>query len=128
MNQPEFTKKIQTKSEQPTEHRPWGYFTIIEECNFYKIKKLIIYPNKRLSLQSHKYRSENWVVVEGSPHFLCNGISQEYKVGQNLFIPQKAIHRIENKGNTNASIIEVQTGTYLGEDDIVRFEDDFNRI
>ncbi|MEI7474267.1 MAG: phosphomannose isomerase type II C-terminal cupin domain [bacterium] len=110
-----------------TEERPWGTFSVIETGLGYKVKKLVIYPQKRLSLQLHRHRAEHWVVVEGSPYLVCNEISREFNVGENLFIPSEAIHRIENKSSVNASIIEVQIGSYLGEDDIVRLEDDFNR-
>lgn len=111
-----------------TEERPWGYFSILEETDNYKVKKLVIYPHKRLSLQLHKHRSEQWVVVEGNPTLTCNDIIKDYIKGESIFIPVEAIHRIENKQSENAILIEVQTGTYLGEDDIIRIEDDFNRV
>ncbi len=110
-----------------TEHRPWGYYTILEEEKNYKVKKLVINPGQRLSLQFHYKRSEIWTIVEGEPTITCGENIKEYKKGEYIEIPVKTKHRIQNKAKTPAVIIEVQNGDYLGEDDIVRIEDDYQR-
>jgi mannose-6-phosphate isomerase-like protein (cupin superfamily) len=111
-----------------SENRPWGSFAVLEEGEGYKVKKIIVKPFQRLSLQFHDHRDENWVVVKGTPTFVCGSEAKEYKTGERLFIPKKTLHRIENKTDTEIVIIEVQTGDYLGEDDITRVEDDYSRL
>ena len=86
-----------------------------------------IEPGHRLSYQYHNKRSETWIVIEGIAKVTLDDNSKEYKVGEIVLIPLKAKHRIENKGNSLLVFIEVQTGSYFGEDDIVRIEDDYNR-
>ena len=110
-----------------TEQRPWGYFTVLEEGKGYKVKKLAVNPNERLSLQMHKKRSEIWTVVGGRPTITCGDTVREYNVGEYTLIPKQIRHRIENKADSRVIIIEVQIGDYLGEDDIVRIEDDYQR-
>jgi mannose-6-phosphate isomerase-like protein (cupin superfamily) len=110
-----------------TEQRPWGYFTILLEDNGYKVKKILVNPNQRLSLQKHMHRAEQWIVVEGSPYIVNGDAGTTYKVGDNIFIACGAVHRIENRSNAPAVVIEVQIGDYLAEDDIVRLEDDYKR-
>ncbi|MFA6989316.1 MAG: phosphomannose isomerase type II C-terminal cupin domain [Candidatus Gastranaerophilaceae bacterium] len=110
-----------------TEQRPWGYFTILAEGNGYKVKKILVYPNQRLSLQKHIQRAEQWIVAEGSPYIVNDNSAKTYKVGDNIFIPHGAVHRIENRSEVPAIVIEVQIGSYLGEDDIIRLEDDYKR-
>lgn len=110
-----------------TEERPWGYFTVLTEGNGYKVKKILVKPNQRLSLQKHFKRAEQWVVTEGTPYIVNGNSAKVYNPGENIFIPKEAIHRIENRGNVPAVIIEVQIGDYLGEDDIERIEDDYKR-
>ncbi len=111
-----------------TEHKPWGYYTILDEEKEYKVKKLVVNPGGRLSLQVHKHRSEFWMVVEGNPVILCGGTAREYSVGENVFIPVETKHRLENFTGSRVTIIEIQRGAYLGEDDIIRLEDVYNRI
>lgn len=110
------------------EERPWGWFEILfEEANL-KIKRIMVKPGKRLSLQSHENRAENWVVVKGQALFTLDDKTLPLQKRQGVFIPEKAKHRIENPGTDELVFIEVQTGTYLGEDDIIRFQDDFDRV
>jgi mannose-6-phosphate isomerase-like protein (cupin superfamily) len=110
-----------------TENRPWGSFTILEETDTYKVKRIDVLPGKRLSYQYHFKREENWTVVAGIATVTLDGVLRTIERGQNIFIPLQAKHRISNEGNEVMTFIEVQTGTYFGEDDIVRIEDDFDR-
>ena len=108
--------------------RPWGNYTsLIEEKNW-KIKKIVVYPKESLSLQSHKFRSENWVVLSGQAKVEINKEVRILEPNQNAFIPLGARHRLSNPGNVPLILIEVQSGTYLKEDDIVRFKDKYGRI
>ena len=110
-----------------TENRPWGKFEILLDDAQYKVKTLTVHPHQRLSLQSHKHRNENWVVAAGQAYV---EIDDEFLIldkGQHVYIPVGAKHRLENKGDTNLIVIETQTGDYFGEDDIVRYADDFQR-
>jgi len=109
------------------EERPWGWFEIhLEEANL-KIKRIMVKPGKRLSLQSHEHRAENWVVVQGQARVTLGEETIKLEKRQSVFIPEKTKHRVENPGKEELVFIEVQTGTYLGEDDITRFQDDFGR-
>lgn len=109
------------------EDRPWGSFEILHEEDQLKVKRIIVKPEKRLSLQSHKHRSENWVIIQGNALVTVNEEKIPRSVNQAVYIPAGAKHRIANPGTEEVILIEVQTGTYLGEDDIVRYQDDFNR-
>lgn len=111
-----------------TVHRPWGTYTILEESEGYKVKEIQVKPGKRLSLQKHKHRSEYWVVVKGEAVIQVGEIEYKKKTGESVFIPAGEMHRLTNQGSEIVVIIETQTGDYLGEDDIIRIEDDFNRI
>jgi mannose-6-phosphate isomerase-like protein (cupin superfamily) len=109
------------------EERPWGWFEILfEEANL-KIKRIMVKPGKRLSLQSHEHRAENWVIIQGQALFTLNEKTFNLGPRRGVFIPEKTKHRMENPGQENLIFVEVQTGTYLGEDDITRYQDDFNR-
>jgi mannose-1-phosphate guanylyltransferase/mannose-6-phosphate isomerase len=110
-----------------TVHRPWGSYTILEEGDRYKIKRIVVNPGAKLSHQLHHHRSEHWVVVSGTAR-VTNG-DKEYDVHTNesTYIPMSTKHRLENPGRVPLQIIEVQNGEYLGEDDIVRFDDDYKR-
>ena len=107
--------------------RPWGYYTVLEESRNYKIKRIEVNPGQRLSLQMHHHRSEHWIVVSGSAKVTCGGKESIINVNESTFIPIGLNHRLENPGVIPLIIIEVQSGEYLGEDDIVRFEDDYRR-
>ncbi len=108
--------------------RPWGtYFNALEEPGF-KIKKIVVKPNSRLSLQSHVHRSEHWVVVKGEALVTVADKEVKMTADQYIYIPQGSIHRLQNLGHEDLILVEVQLGNYLGEDDIKRYQDDYNRI
>lgn len=111
-----------------TTQRPWGQFTNIFVGKNFQVKELVVKPGAILSLQKHKYRSENWVVVEGKANVTLNKKKIILHKSDSIFIPQGAIHRIENRQKSILKIIEVQTGTYLGEDDITRIKDVYGRV
>ena len=110
-----------------TVYRPWGSFTVLEEQPAFKIKRITVNPGVKLSLQMHHHRSEHWVVVKGTAKVTCG--EDEYLVleNQSTYIPCGDKHRLENPGIISLELIEVQNGSYLGEDDIIRFDDDFGR-
>tara|TARA_B100001175_G_C19511194_1_gene644000 strand:- start:4288 stop:4638 length:351 start_codon:yes stop_codon:yes gene_type:complete len=110
------------------EERPWGCFFVIHDEANYKIKRIEVEPGGRLSYQFHYKRSEAWTIVSGIGTITLDGITKNYKSGNTILIPKGIKHRIHNKTNEKLIFIEVQTGTYFGEDDIVRIEDDYNRI
>lgn len=107
--------------------RPWGTYTVLEENKSYKIKRIEVLPKQRLSLQMHHHRSEHWIVVSGTAKVTCGERDYLVNVNESTFIPMGTSHRLENPGLIPLIIIEVQSGEYLGEDDIVRFQDDYNR-
>ena len=109
------------------EPRPWGYFTILSEMPDHKVKRIVVYPGKRLSLQRHAHREEHWFVVAGTGIVTLNGIDVKVTGGQAINIPRKGIHRISNVDGSDLVFIEIQTGDYFGEDDIERIEDDYGR-
>ncbi len=111
----------------PTVHRPWGSFTVLVDEKSYKVKKIVVKPGKRLSLQSHRYRCEHWLVAKGEGLVTINDEKKLLTEGGYAFIPMHARHRLENPGNEPLEIIEVQQGSYFGEDDIIRYEDDYGR-
>ena len=110
-----------------SEERPWGRFFVIHNESNYKLKRIEVDPGRRLSYQFHTKRSESWILVKGSATVTLDETAREYSYGQTIIIPKGCKHRIENKGKTELVFIEVQTGEYFGEDDIVRIEDDYNR-
>ncbi|MDK2983526.1 MAG: mannose-phosphate guanylyltransferase / mannose-6-phosphate isomerase [Thermococcaceae archaeon] len=110
-----------------TAYRPWGSYTVLEEGERYKIKRLTVLPGKRLSLQRHYHRSEHWVVVRGTAKVKVGDKELLLRPGESTFIPAGVVHRLENPGKVVLEIIETQIGEYLGEDDIERFQDDFGR-
>ena len=109
--------------------RPWGYYENIygDDHSGYKVKKIVVNPQKRLSLQSHNNRSEHWVIVSGIGKVQVGNNVYTITKNESVYIPVKEIHRIENVGYNLLEIIETQVGEYLGEDDIIRYEDDFGR-
>ncbi len=113
--------------EHTTIYRPWGSYTSLELGDNYQVKRINVNPGARLSLQSHKHRSENWNVVKGEALVTVNEVQFTVKMGERAFIPKGARHRMENKGPEPMALIEVQSGDYLGEDDIIRYEDDYGR-
>lgn len=111
-----------------TGERPWGTYTVLDENRNYKIKRIVVNPGERLSLQMHHHRSEHWIVVSGTAKVTCDDREYIVNINESTFIPIGMNHRLENPGVIPLTIIEVQSGEYLGEDDIVRFQDDYNRI
>jgi len=109
------------------ERRPWGGFLTMEEGRGYKVKRLFVRPGQRLSLQRHRFRAEHWVVVTGSPRVIIAGRARRLKQRGSVDVPRGAWHRIENPGRVPVVLIEVQHGPYLGEDDIIRRQDDYGR-
>lgn len=110
-----------------TELRPWGSFTVLEEGRGYKIKRIEVKPGHRLSLQMHYHRSEHWIVVSGMAKVICGDKELLIHQNESSYVPQGHAHRLENPGVIPLVLIEVQNGEYLGEDDIIRFEDDYAR-
>ncbi|AEF97301.1 mannose-1-phosphate guanylyltransferase/mannose-6-phosphate isomerase [Methanotorris igneus] len=107
--------------------RPWGYYEVLEEGMFYKVKKITVYPKKRLSLQMHYHRSEHWIVVKGMAKVVIEGKEFFVRPGESVFVKSGEKHRLENPGKIPLEVIEIQVGEYLEEDDIVRFDDDWRR-
>jgi mannose-6-phosphate isomerase-like protein (cupin superfamily) len=110
------------------EERPWGKFEILSEGEKHKVKRITVNPGHRLSLQYHHNRTEHWTVVAGQGVVTRNDEVIPVNENQSIVIPQTARHRIENTGTEPLVFIEVQYGTYLGEDDIVRVADDYHRV
>ncbi len=111
------------------EQRPWGSFTILDEAENYKVKRIEVLPGKRLSYQRHGKRSEHWFVVQGTAKVTLNGSEILVRAGESVDIPVGTAHRVENPLDAETLVfIEAQTGTYFGEDDIERLEDDFGRV
>lgn len=109
------------------EERPWGSFEILHDESVLKVKRIIVKPGMRLSYQSHRFRSENWVIIGGQAVVTLNGERLTLGVNESIFIPVGAKHRIANEAAADVTFVEIQTGSYFGEDDIVRYEDDFHR-
>lgn len=110
------------------DRRPWGAYTVLDEGPGYKVKRIEVSPGKRLSYQKHSQRSEHWVVVQGSAHVTIEGSEMTVQTGETVDIALGAAHRVENRGDETLIFIEVQRGNYLGEDDILRLQDDFGRV
>ena len=110
------------------DERPWGSFTVLDEGEGYKVKRIEVKPHKRLSYQRHAQRAEHWFVVAGVALATVDGRDIRVETGEALDIPLGAAHRVENPGDELLVLVEVQRGAYLGEDDIVRLQDDFGRI
>jgi|TARA_B100001057_G_scaffold500651_1_gene616908 mannose-6-phosphate isomerase len=110
------------------EDRPWGRFYVIHNEPIYKLKRIEVEPEGRLSYQYHNKRSETWIIVKGEGFVTLNGVTNKYFKGDTIIIPQGTKHSIENKGKEMVVFIEIQTGSYFGEDDIVRIQDKYNRV
>ena len=110
------------------DHRPWGYYTILEDDASHKVKRIVVHPGKRLSLQRHAKRAEHWFILAGKALVTLGEKTVALSPGDAIDIPHGMKHRIENTGTEEMSFIEIQTGTYFGEDDIERFADDFGRV
>ena len=109
------------------EERPWGWYDVIDHGDRYKVKSIEVEPDQKLSLQRHHHRSEHWIVVEGTALVEVDGKETIVSENQNAYIPANSIHRLSNPGKIPLRIIEVQSGAYLEEDDIERFDDSYGR-
>jgi len=109
------------------DRRPWGSYTVLEEAPTFKVKRIEVLPGKRLSYQKHSQRAEHWFVVQGTAKVTLDDNEITVRAGESIDIAIGAAHRVENPGNEDLIFIEVQRGNYLGEDDIVRLQDDYGR-
>jgi mannose-1-phosphate guanylyltransferase / mannose-6-phosphate isomerase len=124
--------KLKAVAPQVTEdhlkvHRPWGSYQSVDMGNRHQVKRIVVKPGRRLSLQKHHHRSEHWIVVHGTARVTVNEAVKIVHENESIYIPIGAVHRLENPGKISLELIEVQTGSYLGEDDIIRIEDDYQR-
>jgi mannose-1-phosphate guanylyltransferase/mannose-6-phosphate isomerase len=108
-------------------HRPWGSYQSIDAGDRHQVKRIVVKPGNRLSLQKHHHRSEHWIVVRGTARVTVNELVKNVHENESIYIPIGAVHRLENPGKIMLELIEVQTGSYLAEDDIIRIEDDYRR-
>jgi mannose-6-phosphate isomerase-like protein (cupin superfamily) len=108
-------------------HRPWGHFEVLADQPALKIKRIVVQPGGRLSLQRHRHRHEHWFVVEGQAEVEVDAVRSALGLGQSVNVPQGAWHRLANTGTVPMVLIEIQTGTSFGEDDIERAADDYGR-
>ena len=120
-------KNIEQAANSIYDHRPWGNFKILSKGNNFLVKKIEVNPKSRLSLQSHKYRAEHWVVVQGKAEVTLDNKVFSLNKNQSIYIETGKKHRLENKTSYPLVIIEIQTGSVLDENDILRFEDDYMR-
>lgn len=121
------TQNLSLTTTHATVHRPWGTYTILEDKPGYKIKKIMVKPGSRLSLQKHFHRNEHWVVVSGTATVTVEDKTYMVRENESTYIKAGEIHRLENQGKIPIILIEAQVGSYTGEDDIVRIEDDYQR-
>jgi len=117
-SEPEIHRKV---------HRPWGWYDSIDEGDNFKVKRIMVKPGASISLQKHHHRAEHWIVVRGRGRITCDDQVLDLGPNQSTYIPLGSVHRLANPGQEPLEIIEVQSGNYLGEDDIVRFEDNYGR-
>jgi mannose-1-phosphate guanylyltransferase/mannose-1-phosphate guanylyltransferase/mannose-6-phosphate isomerase len=120
-------RKAPEATTHPFEYRPWGNFEILRDTASFKSKVIEVLPGQRLSYQSHAKRAEHWIIIKGQPEVTLNDAVLKPKPGEHIFIPLGAKHRISNPGKDVVEFVEVQVGTYFGEDDIVRYQDDYKR-
>jgi len=118
--QPEATRHLRA-------YRPWGYYQSVDEGTRYQVKRIVVRPGGRLSLQKHHHRAEHWVVVRGVAEVTLNSRVEHVHENESIYLPIGSTHRLANPGKIDLELIEVQTGSYFGEDDIVRIEDDYSR-
>ncbi|CCD99854.1 mannose-1-phosphate guanylyltransferase/mannose-6-phosphate isomerase [Bradyrhizobium sp. STM 3809] len=124
--------KLKTVAPEVTEahikvHRPWGSYQSVDNGERHQVKRIVVKPGQRLSLQKHYHRSEHWIVVRGTARVTVNEMVKTVHENESIYIPMGAVHRLDNPGKILLELIEVQTGSYLGEDDIIRIEDDYRR-
>ncbi|MBY6069096.1 mannose-1-phosphate guanylyltransferase/mannose-6-phosphate isomerase [Leisingera aquaemixtae] len=120
-------KAAKQATEFPKDHRPWGWFESLAVGDRFQVKRIHVHPGAALSLQSHHHRSEHWIVVEGTAKVTVDDEVKLVTENQSVYIPLGAVHRMENPGKVPMVLVEVQTGSYLGEDDIIRYEDVYAR-
>jgi mannose-1-phosphate guanylyltransferase/mannose-6-phosphate isomerase len=108
-------------------HRPWGSYQSVDNGERHQVKRIVVKPGGRLSLQKHHHRAEHWIVVRGTAQVTVDDTVKMVHENESIYIPMGAVHRMENPGKIMLELIEVQTGSYLGEDDIIRIEDDYQR-
>lgn len=121
-------KKSELTHLHTTAHRPWGSYTILEDAANFKVKRIVVKPGARLSLQKHAHRSEHWIVVNGKAYVTVGEKTFPLERNESTYIPIGEVHRLENREKDDLILIEAQVGTYLGEDDIVRLVDDYKRV
>lgn len=124
-------KLVKENRKEPEEHvttyRPWGSYTVLEEGERYKLKRVVVNPLERLSLQMHYHRSEHWVVIKGTAKVTIGDVEKLVHENESVYVPKSTLHRLENPGKVPLEIIEVQNGEYVGEDDIKRIDDTYGR-
>ena len=116
------------RSEHNRVYRPWGYYQSIDEGERYQVKRIVVKPGQKLSLQKHYHRAEHWIVVRGAAEVTRDDESRWCMKTSSIYLPIGSVHRLVNPGKIDLELIEVQTGSYLGEDDIVRIEDVYQRV
>ncbi len=122
--------KLQQRNEHDVHarvYRPWGWYEGIDSGERFQVKRIMVKPGEKLSLQMHHHRAEHWVVVSGSAMITVDGETKLFTENESTYIPIGSTHRLENPGKLPLHLIEVQSGSYLGEDDIVRFQDTYGR-
>lgn len=107
--------------------RPWGEWQVLDKQSHVVVKKILVYPGCRLSLQRHQHRTERWIVTEGVATAYCDGRITQLHVGESIWIPRQSMHRLSNEGEGPLALIEIQLGDFLSEEDIERFDDDYGR-
>ncbi|MCT4556801.1 MAG: mannose-1-phosphate guanylyltransferase/mannose-6-phosphate isomerase [Pelagimonas sp.] len=120
-------KQVSQATQFPKDHRPWGWFESLVVGGRFQVKRILVHPGASLSLQSHVHRSEHWIVVEGTARVTVDNDVKLVTENESVYIPLGAVHRMENPGKVPMVLIEVQTGSYVGEDDIIRYEDVYAR-
>jgi mannose-1-phosphate guanylyltransferase / mannose-6-phosphate isomerase len=125
--------KVRKLAPQVTEehlkvHRPWGSYQSVDNGERHQVKRITVTPGNRLSLQKHHHRSEHWIVVRGTARVTLDDVVKTVHENESIYIPMGAVHRLENPGKILLELIEVRTGSYFGEDDIMRLEDDYRRV
>ncbi|NKB54538.1 MAG: mannose-1-phosphate guanylyltransferase/mannose-6-phosphate isomerase [Rhizobiaceae bacterium] len=120
-------KNIRQAESFPRDHRPWGFFDSLAMGDRFQVKRIVVNPGAALSLQSHHHRAEHWIVVEGTAEVTIGDDVKLVSENESVYVPLGAVHRLANPGKVPVAMIEVQTGTYLGEDDIIRYEDVYSR-
>jgi mannose-1-phosphate guanylyltransferase/mannose-6-phosphate isomerase len=109
-------------------YRPWGFYESLIQGDRFQVKRIVVSPGRQLSLQSHFHRAEHWIVVNGTARVTRDGETLIVRENENVYLPLGCVHRLENPGRIPLTLIEVQSGAYLGEDDIVRLEDMYGRV